>query len=71
LARGVVRVRIEQRDRLPRPQRQLAAEHRHAEARRREQRQHMIRAVAGGSVAVSPPVVAGQELRQRIQQVGL
>ena len=48
---GVVRVRVEQADRLPRPERQPAVDDRHGQRRRGEQRQDVVGAVTGANRA--------------------
>ncbi len=65
----VVGVRIEQRDRLPRAERHASVNDRHRERRRREQRQHVIGAVAGTAVAVAPAVIVRKQTLQGRQQV--
>ena len=65
----VVGVRVEQRDRLPGAERHASADDRHGERRRREQRQHVIGAVAGTAVAVAPSVIVRKQPLQRRQQV--
>jgi hypothetical protein len=66
----VVGVRIEQADRLPCPEGQPAAEDRHGQRRRRQQRQDVVRAVPRRSVSVAVvPVLARQQSIERIEQV--
>ena len=57
--RRVVGVRVEQADRLPRPEREPAVDDRHGQRRRRQQRQDVVRAVARRPVPVAvQPVLA-------------
>ena len=66
----VVRVRVEQADRLPRPETEPAGDDRHRQRWRGEERQDVIRAVAGRAVAVAvQPVLARQQSIERGEQV--
>ena len=65
----VVAVEVDQADRLPGAERHLAVQHRDGGVRRAQRRQHMVAAVPRRAVPVPPPVVPGQQLAQRGQQV--
>src|SRR4051794_18970169 len=66
---GVVGVGVEERDRLPRPQREVATQHRHGHRRRGEERQDVVRTVAGRSVTMTPSIVPRQQPVERRHRV--
>ena len=69
LAHGIVDVEIDQADALPGAQCEPTTEHRYDGEGRDEGRQHVRAAMAATAVPVSPPVVGGQQVGQRGQQV--
>lgn len=66
---GIVDVRIEQGDRLPRAEGELTADHRNGQRGRDEQRHDVIGAVPGRAVAMAPALIARQEPVQRGESV--
>jgi hypothetical protein len=65
----VVRVRVEERDRLPRPEGHGPADDRYGDRRSGEERQDVVGAVTGRPVPVAPAFVARQEPIERLERV--
>ena len=67
---GIVRVRVEEADRLPCPESEPTVHDRHGQRRRGEQGHHVVRAVPGRAVAVPiARLLTRKEPVQRCQQV--
>lgn len=67
---GIIRVGVEQTDRLPCPEDEPATDDRHGQRRRRQQGQDVVGAVAGRPVTVPvETVLAGQQPIERGHQV--
>ena len=65
----VVDVEVDQADALPRAEREAPTVDRHARVGRHEARHDVRAAVSRGAVPMSPPVVGGQQVGQRREQV--